>query len=146
MDNLGKQGEQIFRYMMKNRGYTVQDVTYNPEYWDKDIDFIVTSPFTGAVKSFEVKYDSRISFTGNLYLEITNIYSKQWNYEGWFNHCDADFLAYGDAAARKFYIIPMDELRKRVQELPRRVASCGADSTGLLVSLEDIKDITKTIN
>ena len=99
---------------MKNKGYAVEDVSTNPDYFDKDIDFFVTSPFTGATKSFEVKYDNRINATGNLFLEVTNIYSKQWNYDGWFTHCDADFLAYGDAVARKFYIIPMDELKKRV--------------------------------
>lgn len=143
---IGKQGEQIFHYLMKNKGYAVEDVSTNPDYFDKDIDFFVTSPFTGATKSFEVKYDNRINATGNLFLEVTNIYSKQWNYDGWFTHCDADFLAYGDAVARKFYIIPMDELKKRVQELPQRIAHCGADSTGLLISLDDIKDITKTIN
>lgn len=143
--DLGKQGEQIFCYIMRQRGYKVEDVTYKPQYWDQDIDFIITSPFTGAVKTFEVKYDSRISTTRNLFLEIENIHSKQWNYEGWFNHCKADYLAYGDAAARKFYVIDMTELRKRVDELPQRIAHCGADSTGLLVSLGDIEDITKII-
>ena len=143
---LGRTGEQVFSRIMRDKGYTVQDVSNNPEYFEVDVDFIVTSPFTGAVKGFEVKYDNRIHTTGNLYLEITNIHSKQWNYDGWFTHCEADYLAYGDAAARKFYIIPMLELKKRVQELPQRVAHCGADSTGLLISLDDIKDITKIIN
>ncbi len=69
----------------------------NPDYWYKDIDCFCTSPRTGATKSFEVKWDSRINTTGNLYLELTNVHSKGGR--GWFSFCEADYLAYGDAAA-----------------------------------------------
>lgn len=51
-------------------------------------------------------------------------------------------LAYGDAKTKAFYIIPVAELKKRVAELPKRYSYCGNDSTGLLVSLKDIEDIT----
>jgi hypothetical protein len=61
---------------MENGGYTVEDVSGNSEYWDKDIDFIITSPYTGAIKTFEVKFDSRINKTGNLFLETASAYSK----------------------------------------------------------------------
>ena len=146
MSNIGKQGERIFSSIMLNKGYTVEDVSNNPAYWDKDIDFLITSPFTGAVKGFEVKYDSRINTTGNLYLETESINSKQWNYEGWWQHCQADYLAYGDAKTKTFYMIPMEELRERVDELPARIAHCGNESTGLLVSLKDIEDITQILS
>jgi hypothetical protein len=43
----GKQGEMLFRQIMINKGYKVVDVSDNPEYWRKDIDFIITSPTTG---------------------------------------------------------------------------------------------------
>jgi hypothetical protein len=32
---------------MKDRGYAVEDVSGNQEYWDKDIDFIITSSTSG---------------------------------------------------------------------------------------------------
>ena len=142
-NQLGKQGERLFQQRMQQQGYTVQNVSGDPQYYDKDIDFIVQSPFTNEIKSFEVKFDSKIHKTNNLYLELTNINSKQWNGEGWWLHTTADFLAYGDAASRTFYIIPLLELRERVKQLPNRVVNCGYDSTGLLVSLADIADITK---
>lgn len=69
---------------MSARGYSVEDVSNNPDYWHKDIDFIITSP-TGAVKTFEVKWDGCINRTGNLYLELTNIHSRGG--KGWFNFC-----------------------------------------------------------
>ena len=144
--SLGKQGEQLFKQKMMDCGYEVTDVSNNPDYWALDVDFLIKSPTTGAIKSFEVKFDSRINNTGNLYLELTNIHSKQWNGGGWFKHCEADFLAYGDAQAQVFYIIPLAELRQRINSSSRaRYAQCGADSTGLLVALKDILDICKMI-
>jgi hypothetical protein len=61
---------------MLARNYTVEDVSNNENYWDKDIDFILTSPTTGLTKTFEVKWDTRINRTNNLYLELTNVNSK----------------------------------------------------------------------
>ena len=141
--NNGKQGEQLFQQKLQNKGYTVEDVSNNPNYWNKDIDFIVTSPTTGAVKTFEVKWDSRINKSGNLYLELVNMYSK--GTKGWFDFCQADYLAYGDAANSIFYIIPLLELRERVKKLPKQIAQCGNDSIGQLVSLKSISDITQIL-
>ena len=143
MSNNGKQGENLFKQTMIDRGYIVQDVSSNSLYWSKDIDFIVTSPTSGLTKSFEIKWDSRINKTGNLYLELTNIHSKGGR--GWFNFCEADYLAYGDANQRLFYIIPLAQLKDRINCLPQRKANCGYDSTGLLVSLKDIADIVEKL-
>lgn len=139
----GKQGEKLFQQIMESRNYKVKDVSNNSDYWYRDIDFIITSPTSGETKSFEVKWDSKINKTGNLYLELTNIYSKGG--QGWYTFCEADYIAYGDAAARVFYIIPLLELKKRVQELPQHLARCGYDSTGLLVSLDDIQDLIQIL-
>ena len=143
MSNSGKYGENLFQEIMKGRGYEVQNVSGDPQYWYKDIDFIVTSSTSGLTKTFEVKWDSCINRTGNLYLELTNIHSKEG--KGWFEFCQADYLAYGDARTQTFYIIPLLELREKVKMLPARSARCGYDSTGLLVSLKDIADITQTL-
>lgn len=141
--NNGKQGENLFKEIMESRGYAVEDVSGNQEYWDKDIDFIITSSTSGLTKTFEVKWDSRINRTGNLYLEIANIHSKGG--KGWFEFCEADFLAYGDAANGTFYIIPLLALRERVKKLQPSQVNCGFDSIGYLVSLKDISGITETL-
>lgn len=143
MANNGKQGERLFQLRMSELNYEMQDVSDNPNYWYKDIDFIATSPKTGLTKTFEIKWDSRINSTGNLYLELTNVHSKGG--KGWFEFCEADFLAYGDAAAQCFYIIPIAALRERVAQLPRRLARCGDDSTGLLIKLQDLTDLIQVL-
>lgn len=135
----GKYGERLFKQIMENRNYSVIDVSDNPDYWYKDIDFIITSPTSGLTKTFEVKWDSRINRTGNLYIELSNIHSKEG--KGWFQFCQADFLVYGDAVAQVFYIIPFGALKERIPQLRYRQVSCGYDSIGQLVSLDDIADI-----
>lgn len=143
MSNNGKQGEQLFEQIMSCRNYKIENVSNNPDYWRQDIDFVITSLTTGAVKSFEIKWDSKIHKTDNLYLEIANKNSE--GALGWYKFCKADYLAYGDAITGTFYIIPLDKLRERVEQLPKRVAYCGDDSAGYLVSLKDISDITQTL-
>lgn len=111
MSNSGRQGELVFARKMRDVGYIVNDVSSDPEYWAKDIDFFCINPNTEAVRAFEVKWDTRINQTGNLYLELFNVHSK--SRKGWFNFTEADFLAYGDATSKVFYIIPMEKLRER---------------------------------
>ena len=140
-----REGELLFARTMRDGGYEVTDVSGNSEYFPLDIDFLVKSPFTGVTKSFEVKTDFKIHRSNNLYLELTNVNSKQWNGEGWWLHCQADFLVYIDAASRTQYVIPLLELRERVAQLPQRVVNCGNDSIGLLVNLRDIKDLIEIL-
>lgn len=139
----GKIGEKLFKQMMQAQNYEVKDVSDDSNYWYKDIDFIVTSPSSGLTKTFEVKYDNRINQTTNLYLELTNVHSKGGR--GWYEFCEADYLAYGDARAQCFYIIPFGALKERVKELNPRLARCDGDSTGLLVSLKDINDLVEVL-
>lgn len=143
MSNNGKEGEKRFKQIMQSRNYLVNDVAKNPAYYDKDIDFILTSPTTGLVKSFEVKWDSKIGKTGNLYLELTNTHSKGG--KGWFRFCQADYIAYGDSRNNIFYIIPLLELKNRIDKIPKRMGYCKDDSSGYLVSLKDIEDITQVL-
>lgn len=139
--DIGKQGEMLFAQIMTQRGYKVVDTTDIASYQKYDIDFILTSSATGLTRSFEVKYDTRINRTNNLYLELTNIHSKQWGGQGWWLHCNADYLAYGDYHTKKFYVFELKELKEKVAQLPQKIAYCGNESSGLLVSLEQLEGL-----
>jgi hypothetical protein len=67
------------------------------------------------------------------------------NTSGWFEYCKADYLAYGDAANRIFYIIPLLELKQRAKEVRYRECRCGWSSIGQIISLDEIKDITSVL-
>lgn len=138
--NNWKQGEQLFAQKMIESGYSVKDVSGEPQFWKKDIDFMITSPTSGETKTFEVKWDSKINRTGNLFLETYSNGGK-----GWFEYCEADYLVYGDACARRFYIFPLLELRERVASKRHELGFCAGSSCGLLVSLDSVKDIAQVM-
>lgn len=139
--NKGIEGEQLFAQIMKNRNYKVEDVSDNPEYYYKG-DFILTSPTSGQKKIFEVKWDYKIHKTNNLYLELATRFTDGI---GWYEYCKADYIAYGDAINKKFYIIPLLELREKVEHMPKNIKECGNDSIGYIVSLDSIKDLYKEL-
>ena len=97
---------RAYNYFQAN-GWRVQDVTANPEYWNKDIDFVVSSE----AESFtvEVKWDNRISATGNMFIEtVTDLDRCK---EGWFSFCQADYIYYGDSYNQLFYVFKTNDLR-----------------------------------
>lgn len=100
---------RAYNYLQAN-GWNVQDVTANPEYWNKDIDFVVSSE----AESFtvEVKWDNRISATGNMFIEtVTDLDRCK---EGWFSFCLADYIYYGDSVNQLFYVFKTNDLREFV--------------------------------
>ena len=142
--SLGREGEQLFAQRMQDKGYVVQDVSANEQYFGKDIDFLITSPTTGDTKSFEVKWDTRINRTGNLYLEIANKNSE--GALGWWEFCKADYLAYGNAKTKTFLVFDMKELRERVDGMKYKTTGfCGDDSAGYLIHISRVKDLIKTL-
>lgn len=144
MANNGKTGEKLLKQQCESKGWIVKDVSNNPSYWYRDIDFIIENPQNKHVINVECKWDTRINQTGNLYLQVSNIHSKNGN--GWFNFCEADYLAYGDAVTHRFYMIKLDALRKRLRTMNPNKAYCGGcESVGLLVNLKDIADIVQVL-
>ena len=108
MTNYGE--ELAYEYLIK-QGYTVEDVSQNPAYYGVDIDLIATKD--DEEHTIEVKWDRRMSQTGNMFIETTS--SIEEGKEGWFMFCRAELLYYGDSVNRIFYIIRMDDLREYLE-------------------------------
>ena len=136
---LGRDGERLFAQLLREQGVNVTDVSGNCLYWDKDIDFIIDNGKDE--RTVEVKNDSRIYKTGNMYIETSNPRSKGG--KGWFLFCQADYLAYGDAINQRFYFIRLKDLREYVAEnsLLLREASTYDGSRGFLIALKDVEDL-----
>lgn len=135
MTNNGVRGEELFREIMLGRGYNVEDVRGDEWFQRRDIDFVVSST-SGQEIRWEVKWDSWINKTGNLYLEF--ISPRSLNCDGWFEFIKADYLAYGDATAEKFYVINVEWLKDYMNVNKGRfeVKECGDGSIGYLVPLK----------
>lgn len=142
--NDGRQGEVLFQHIMKSQNHRVVDVSGDPQYWDIDIDFLVTSSSSGETKSFEVKWDYKINKTNNLYLEVANSHSV--NGVGWWEFCKADYIAYGDAINKIFYVFDRKELKERVLKIRQHYTMCKDESIGLLIGLDEVKDIYKILS
>lgn len=136
-----KDGEWELKNFLREHGCKVTDVSDNPRYWRKDIDFLIEE--NGKQWSIEVKYDYVMSKSGNIYCEWLNPRSKGG--KGWLQFCKADFLFYGDARNRIFYALEVDELREYVlqnkDKLKRRSTNDG--SIGYLLPLKDAPVIFK---
>lgn len=102
-------GEFELKRQLRRQGNIVEDVSENPIYQVKDIDFIVNHGIT-----VEVKWDKVISSTENLFIEICSDTDK--NKPGWFNFCQADWLYYGDAVNKKYYVFRFKELKQHIEE------------------------------
>lgn len=111
----GKIGETAVAAYLASRKHKVEDVSNNPCFWGKDIDFLLTST-TGDKCSVEVKCDTRMSATGNLLFEIGN--EKDWGYrDGWIKYCEADYICFYDAVEGNGYILDWKKTKPVVKEL-----------------------------
>lgn len=100
---------RAYNYLQAS-GWSVEDVTQNQDYWDKDIDFVAHSGDQSL--TVEVKWDSRIAQTGNMFIEtITDLDRSKG---GWFSFCQADYIYYGDSVNQLFYVFKTADLREFV--------------------------------
>ena len=143
-DQLGRKGEKaVYNYLISHN-YDVQNVSSDPCYWPKDIDFLATKD--GKTTSIEVKNCQCIGRTGNLFVEHTqDIDSGE---PGWFLITEAQQLFYRDDINGIVYVIDMNDLREYIQAkkgvLPERKAkpnAVGKVSEGYLVKVQELSTI-----
>lgn len=115
-------GEWQLRRWFRQHGYEVADVSEEPRFQKLDIDMFVKQQdvFEEPV-AIEVKWDDKISYTGNLFIEY---HTEKLNPEGeviykdngWFNSCKADLLYYGDSRNSKYYVFKFHELKQYIDQ------------------------------
>ena len=97
---------RAYDYLTRN-GWIIDDLTKCPQYFDKDIDFLAHSD--SEAHTIEVKWDSRIADTGNMFIETITDLDKSM--AGWFEFCQAEYIFYGDSQNELFYVFKTDDLR-----------------------------------
>jgi hypothetical protein len=124
-------GELEYKLKAQSKGFEVEYVGDDPDYWSKDIDFILNGNI-----AVEVKWDAWIDKTGNLFIETINPRSK--NGIGWYNFIEADYLAYGNSKKNEFYIIKMQDLRNYINQQSPEPIKTGDGAEGYLINKEDV--------
>ena len=105
-------GEQKAYDYLTGSGWKVVDLTKCSDFFDKDIDFLISK---GSERHYiEIKWDSRIASTGNMFLETTT--DLDANKQGWFESCSAEFIFYGSARENLFYVFRLEDLRDYVKQ------------------------------
>ena len=136
----GRFGEKFFEEKMKQQGLLTIDVSGNSSYFDKDIDFLVKNE-EGRTTTVEVKCDTRIHNTGNMFIEVSNPRSKGGN--GWFTFIQAEFLAYEDIINKTIYMLKVSDLKKYIAENESnlRTAFTFDGSKGYLINVNKVRDL-----
>ena len=140
------QGEMAAHDYLVSQGWKVKDLTQCEAFFSKDIDFLI---IRGQEQHYiEVKWDNWIHQTGNMFIETTT--DLDFNKDGWFKFCRAEFIFYGDARQKLFYVYRLDDLKAYIQEVydslqARKAADYNSRgqlrkvSQGLLVSIDDFR-------
>lgn len=112
----GNIGEAIAAEFLTSVGFSVDDVSSNPDYFYKDIDLIAT--IDEETITVEVKADAKVSSTGNVCIEV--IGNKAKNKKGWIYYCQATHIFFVDVKNRICYCVRREELLN----LYRKKANC----------------------
>ena len=103
---VGKKTEDLVSDYLTTRGNTVINHTEDLDWQAIDTDFEVSK--NGKTTTLEVKTDSRINQTHNLFFEVGFDRATGY-YNGWFRKCEAEYILFYDSSAAKGYIIDFDK-------------------------------------
>jgi penicillin-binding protein-related factor A (putative recombinase) len=145
-NSAGKRGEKLFKEFLEKSGKPCKDVSDDPKYQRDDIDFIVEGK-SGNEISFEVKNDSKIAYTGNIFYEsISNV---DYGTVGCFEKTKADFIVICSESENKFYLIKSDVLRNYVQQNKKSLRYIsrveGSNSAGYLIPKSKVSEHLKVV-
>lgn len=113
--DIGKVGEDWFAEYFSNLDYLVIDCS-NDQFLgiESGIDFICEGVRTGKIMKWDVKTDTRISETGNMFVEIFDDATN--NSLGWFYKGKVDGICYVDVNQEILYLFTKDALRQYLEE------------------------------
>lgn len=114
---VGKETEQKISNYLENRGHNVTNVSDNKEYQRKDIDLLLEHNNRNA--SLEIKSDSKIHYTNNLFFE-DGFDRKTGYYNGWLNYCEANYICFYDEIADLGYIVDFKQAKQILPSKARR--------------------------
>ncbi len=132
----GKDGEQLVRAALIEKGHVVSDVSNNPSYQDYDIDFVLSK--NNKQTTLEVKNDIRSNQTGNIFVEETNFNNRARNYCGWYYYSKAEYFCFLQQEHHVAHIIHRNDLIALVDSHKYRyVSSC--DTKGFIIPIAELK-------
>lgn len=138
---IGKRGEAIFKAFLDRRNAIYTDVSEDGEYQEQDIDFVVDSKRVPGKKIYiEVKNDTRIASTGNIFFETMS--NVDYSTEGCFSKTKANYIAIVSESERLIYFVKTQFLKKFIEEHSHELRFIprvpGSNSCGYLIPLKKL--------
>lgn len=145
-NEIGKRGERIFAKFLESRGRVYKDVSNDKEFQSQDIDFLVESKREpGKMLGFEVKNDTQIAKTGNIFFETMS--NVDYSTDGCFSKTKAQVMVIVSESEKKIYMVAAGRLKKFVDENKSRLRFIsrvpGSNSCGYLVPIRMLGDDLK---
>lgn len=132
----GKRAEYKVMDALRAKGHTVEDLSDDAAARAKDIDCAISK--NGNSTTLEVKNDMMSEKTGNLYIECFCKKNPGHNFEGWFNYCEAEHIAFVQETAGSAHIITFEDLKKIVNDYRDRRVDSKYGSSGYLVPVKEL--------
>ena len=109
---LGDEGEKlVLNWLREKEGVTnIRDVSKDPQYQKKDIDILFTE--NGSEKQIDVKCDTMVDKTGNVFMEIISNNKKYT--PGNFIYSEAQYFYYVFSETKRLLVLPLKETRDYV--------------------------------
>lgn len=139
-NELGKIGENLVILYLEYHGYKPKDISDDYEF---HTDLLLTRE-NGTTFYAEVKYDTRICKTGNMFLEHDINYSDGRREKGWIHKTHADYLFYVEADTYRCHVFNYKKLYSILEgkdfKLPTKTCNDGyKHMTGICIQPADIR-------
>ena len=135
----GKVGEALVSQYLINKGWDVEDTSSNPDYFKKDIDFLVSK--NGLDMAIEVKTEAKMNETGNMFIEDKISYSYG-SKPGWRHYCEADYMWHVNPKTQIAFVYKAKDMAELIDSYVFKYRSCNDGFKmvyGYLVPIEKYK-------
>ena len=118
----GKVGEELAYNYLIARGWEVEDVSNNEEYFSLDIDFLITR--NGISTSIDVKTEAAMARTGNMFIEDEIIYKDGREAKGWLHYSKAEYIWHVNPKNGVAFVYRLEDMKEYLRKAPRRWGTC----------------------
>ena len=118
----GKVGEELAYNYLIARGWEVEDVSNNEEYFSLDIDFLAAR--NGISTSIDVKTEAAMARTGNMFIEDEIIYKDGREAKGWLHYSKAEYIWHINPQNGMAFAYNLEEMREFIKKNYVRTAPC----------------------
>ena len=137
----GRVGEELSLNYLINKGWNVEDVSANEEYFNLDIDFIAEK--NGTTVSLDVKTEEAMNRTGNMFIETGITYLDGKYKGGWLRYSKAEYIWHINPVNSMAFAYRLEDMKEYIKKNRCKMGSCRDEYKtvdGCLIKPEEYKN------